>query len=70
MPSLKRSKRSKKGKINIASYGVTRPRPAVALKKKVDAAKAEPKVKKVKAVKAVKEAKPATAKKTVKKKTE
>jgi|APGre2960657444_1045066.scaffolds.fasta_scaffold62876_2 ribosomal small subunit protein bTHX len=66
----KGDKRSKKGKINIASYGVTRPRPAVALKKKVDAAKAEPKVKKVKAVKAVKEAKPATAKKTVKKKTE
>jgi ribosomal small subunit protein bTHX len=63
----KGDKRSKKGKINIASYGVTRPRPAVALKKKVDAAKAEPKVKKVKVVK---EAKPATAKKTVKKKTE
>ena len=60
----KGDKRSKKGKINIASYGVTRPRPAVALKKKVDAAKAEPKVKKVK------EAKPAAAKKTVKKKTE
>jgi ribosomal small subunit protein bTHX len=63
----KGDKRSKKGKINIASYGVTRPRPAVALKKKVDAAKAEPKVKKVKAVK---EVKPAAAKKTVKKKTE
>jgi ribosomal small subunit protein bTHX len=63
----KGDKRSKKGKINIASYGVTRPRPAVALKKKVDAAKAEPKVKKVKEAK---EAKPAAAKKTVKKKTE
>lgn len=63
----KGDKRSKKGKINVASYGVSRPRPAVALKKKVDAAKAEPKVKKVKATK---EAKPAAAKKTVKKKTE
>ena len=63
----KGDKRSKKGKINIASYGVTRPRPAVALKKKVDAAKAEPKVKKVKVAKV---AKPAAAKKTVKKKTE
>jgi ribosomal small subunit protein bTHX len=59
--------RSKKGKINSASYGVSRPRPAVALKAKVDAAKAAPKVKKEKVVKA---AKPAAAKKTVKKKTE
>ncbi len=64
----KGDQRSKKGKINSASYGVSRPRPSVALKKKVDAAKAEPKVKKVKA--APKAVKPAAAKKTVKKKTE
>lgn len=63
----KGDKRSKKGKINIASYGVTRPRPSALLKKKVEAAKAEPKEKKVKATK---EAKPAAAKKTSKKKTE
>lgn len=66
----KGDQRSKKGKINSASYGVSRPRPSVALKKKVDAAKAEPKVKKVKTATA-KVAKPAAAaKKVTKKKTE
>lgn len=67
----KGDQRSKKGKINSASYGVSRPRPSVALKKKVDAAKAEPKVKKVKTA-TTKVAKPAAAaaKKVTKKKTE
>lgn len=64
----KGDQRSKKGKINSGSYGVSRPRPSVALKAKVDAAKAAPKVKKAKAP--AKTTKPAAAKKTTKKKTE
>lgn len=66
----KGDKRSKKGKINIGSYGVSRPKPsAIAKKKAATAVKAEPKVKKVKTT-AAKTTKPAAAKKTSKKKTE
>jgi 30S ribosomal protein S31 len=67
----KGDKRSKKGKITISSYGVSRPRKtkkANIAKPVVKAAKAEPKVKKEKAE--PKAAKPAAAKKTSKKKTE
>ncbi|MBL7838401.1 MAG: 30S ribosomal protein THX [Bacteroidetes bacterium] len=59
----KGDKRSKKGKIAIGSYGVSRPRPSLATK----AAATEPKAKKEKA--APKAAKPA-AKKPAKKKAE
>jgi 30S ribosomal protein S31 len=61
----KGDKRSKKGKITIGSYGVSRPRKANTTS--VAPAKAEPKVKKEKAE--PKAAKPA-AKKAPKKKTE
>lgn len=63
-------KRSKKGKINAASYGVSRPTPAAVAKKKAAnaALNTEVKPKKVK-VAAEKPAKPA-AKKATKKKTE
>lgn len=64
----KGDKRSKKGKINIGSYGVSRPTPAAVAKKKATAVPAEAKPKKVKAS-AEKPAKPA-AKKTTKKKSE
>ena len=76
----KGDKRSKKGKINIGSYGVNRPRPSAVNKKKAANVAAEPKVKKAKAAPKAKEAsakttktataKPAAAKKTTKKKTE
>ena len=67
----KGDKRSKKGKINIGSYGVSRPKTvakATPPKATVKAAKAEPKAKKVE----TKVAKPAAAaaKKPAKKKTE
>jgi 30S ribosomal protein S31 len=76
----KGDKRSKKGKINIGSYGVSRPRPSAVNKKKEANASAAPKVKKEKAAPKAKAAtaktskaettKPAAAKKTTKKKTE
>ena len=67
----KGDKRSKKGKITIGSYGVSRPRTVKNTSNVVSTkvVKAEPKAKKEKAEpKAA--AKPAAAKKTVKKKTE
>ncbi len=66
----KGDKRSKKGKITIGSYGVSRPRKAKkASQAAIKPAKAEAKVKKEKAE--PKAAKPAAAKKTsTKKKTE
>jgi len=64
----KGDKRSKKGKITISSYGVSRPRKSNKVVAAVSAVKAEPKVKKEKTD--TKAAKPAAVKKTVKKKTE
>ena len=76
----KGDKRSKKGKITIGSYGVSRPRPSAVNKKKAANATAAPKVKKEKAAPKAKPAaaktskaattKTATAKKTTKKKSE
>jgi ribosomal small subunit protein bTHX len=63
----KGDKRSKKGKIIISSYGVSRPRPALVAKRKLEHAAAAPKASKAKASKA---SKPAAAKKTAKKKSE
>lgn len=65
----KGDKRSKKGKITIGSYGVSRPRPSLAAKTKTTAApaaSAKPKKTKTTAAKA----KTATKKTTAKKKAE